>query len=153
MQCRFESVKQLHIILLVISLACMVLFVMALYRPYARRLHRDSKVVAGLLSQLPAEVDVEGHVKTVVLGIVRTNGAASMTAGFASMGAPGGMPMGMPPGMPPGAYGAGAPAMLLPPPAGAAGYNWQGMGPAGMGAPGMRQGGPGGMGGWYGGKA
>jgi hypothetical protein len=132
----------------------MVLFVMALYRPYARRLRRDSKVVAGLLSQLPAEVDVEGHVKTVVLGIVRTNGAASMTGGFGGMGAPGGMPSGMPGGMPPGAYGAGAPALLLPPPAGAAGYGWQGMGAAGMGVPGMPQGvAPGGGGGWYGSRA
>jgi hypothetical protein len=99
-----------------------VLFVLALYRPYARRLHRDSKAVAGLLSQLPSEVDVEGHVKTVVLGIVRTNGAASLTAGT---GAAGGVPMGMPPG----AVGAGAPALMLPPPAG---YNWQGAGPPGM---------------------
>uniref|UniRef100_A0A383VUJ6 PAS domain-containing protein n=1 Tax=Tetradesmus obliquus TaxID=3088 RepID=A0A383VUJ6_TETOB len=126
---RLESVKQLHIILLVISLACMVLFVMALYRPYARRLHRDSKAVAGLLSQLPAEVDVEGHVKTVVLGMTRSNGAASLTAGA---GAPGGAPTGMPPG----AFGAGAPgagsALMLPPPAGAGGYGWQGAGPPAM---------------------
>jgi hypothetical protein len=107
----------------VCSLACMVLFVLALYRPYARRLHRDSKAVAGLLSQLPSEVDVEGHVETVVLGIVRTNGAASLTAGAA---APGGAPSGVPPG----GFGApGAPPLMLPPPAG---YNWQGGGPPGM---------------------
>jgi hypothetical protein len=65
-------VKQLHIILLVISLACMVLFLLLLYRPYTKRLHRDSKAGAGLLSQLPSEVDLEGHVKSVVLGIVKT---------------------------------------------------------------------------------
>eukprot|EP00882_Tetradesmus_deserticola_P026902 GHRQ01029723.1.p2 GENE.GHRQ01029723.1~~GHRQ01029723.1.p2 ORF type:complete len:172 (-),score=36.57 GHRQ01029723.1:350-865(-) len=120
--CRFESVKQLHIILLVISLSCMVLFVLALYRPYARRLHRDSKAVAGPLSQLPPEVDVEGHVKTVVLGIVRSNGAASLTAGA-------GAPDGVPGSMPPSAYGTVAPPLMLPPPAG---YGWQGGGPPAM---------------------
>jgi hypothetical protein len=104
----------------------MVLFVMALYWPYARRLHRDSRAVAGLLSQLPAEVDVESHVKTVVLGMTRTNGAASLPAGTA---APGGGPSSMPPGaFGPGAPGAGS-ALMLPPPAGAAGYGWQGAGP------------------------
>jgi ATP/ADP translocase len=56
--CRLGAIKQLHIILLVISLACMVLFLLLLYRPYTKRLHRDSKAVAGLLSQLPSEVDV-----------------------------------------------------------------------------------------------
>jgi hypothetical protein len=71
--CRLGAVKQLHIILLGVSLACMVLFLLLLYRPYTKRLQRDSKAVAGLLSQLPSEVDVEGHVKTVVLGIVKTS--------------------------------------------------------------------------------
>jgi hypothetical protein len=136
-------VKQLHIILLVISLACMALFVMALYRPYARRLHRDSKAVAGLLSQLPAEVDVEGHVKTVVLGIVRSSGAASLTA---AAGAQGGVPGSMPSAV----YVMGAPgasALMLPPPAGAAGYSWQAAGP-----PAMWQGGAAGAWGGAGGR-
>eukprot|EP00775_Hariotina_reticulata_P007054 gene7054-7268_t len=70
---RFSSVVQLHTILLVISLLCMFLFVGLLYRPYAKRLHRDAKVVAGMLSQLPAEVDVESLVKTIVLHISKVN--------------------------------------------------------------------------------
>jgi hypothetical protein len=69
--CRFSSVVQLHTILLVISLLCMFLFVGLLYRPYARQLHRDAKVVASMLSQLPAEVDVESLVKTIVLCITK----------------------------------------------------------------------------------
>jgi hypothetical protein len=79
--CRLGAIKQLHSILLGVSLACMVLFWLLLYRPYIRSLHRDSKAVAGLLSQLPSEVDVEGHVKSVVLGIVKANdsGHQSMT--------------------------------------------------------------------------
>ena len=70
--------KQLHIILLVISLFALVMFFILLYRPYIKVLRRDTKAVVNMLSQLPAEVDVEGHVKTIVLGIVKTEGARSM---------------------------------------------------------------------------
>ena len=76
--CRLDAVKQLHIILLVISLCCMALFVLVLYRPCIKVLRRDTKAVVNMLSQLPAEVDVEGHVKTIVLGIVKTEGGRSM---------------------------------------------------------------------------
>ena len=84
--------KQLHAILLVLSLVCLVMFVVLLYRPYSRQLHHDSKAVAGLLSQLPAEVDVEGHVKTVVLGINSTSAKQGSMAGQSSvaMSMPGG---------------------------------------------------------------
>jgi hypothetical protein len=76
--CRLEGVKQLHIILLVISLFALVMFFILLYRPYIKVLRRDTKAVVNMLSQLPAEVDVEGHVKTIVLGIVKTEGGRSM---------------------------------------------------------------------------
>lgn len=91
--------KELHVILLVISLVLMVAFVLLLYRPYIKRLKRDSKMVAGMLSQLPAEVDVEGQVKQVVLGMVKGDGGRSANNSFLLGGAPGLMP---PPGMPPG---------------------------------------------------
>jgi hypothetical protein len=71
-------VKQLHIILLVITLVALVLFVVVLYRPYIRSLRRDTKACCNMLSQLPAEVDVEGHVKSIVLGITKTDGGKSM---------------------------------------------------------------------------
>jgi hypothetical protein len=75
---RLDGVKQLHIILLVITLVSMILFILMLYRPYIKVLRRDTKAVVNMLSQLPAEVDVEGHVKTIVLGIVKTEGGMSM---------------------------------------------------------------------------
>jgi hypothetical protein len=75
---RLESVKQLHIILLAISLCALVMFVLALYRPYMKQLRRDTRAVCNMLSQLPAEVDVEGQVKTIVLGITKTDGGKSM---------------------------------------------------------------------------
>ncbi len=77
---------QLHIILLVITFACALAFVVLLYRPYTQHLRTESKKIAGMLSQLPAEVDVEGHVRSVVLGIKRDESSrASMKAGQSSM--------------------------------------------------------------------
>lgn len=74
---RLESVKQLHIILLVVSLALMAGFVLLLYRPFIRLLHRDTKAVVCMLSQLPAEVDVEAHVRAIVLGVAKAPAAAA----------------------------------------------------------------------------
>ena len=69
----------------------MLAFVMLLLRPYTARLHAESKAIAGMLSQLPAEVDVEGHVKAIVLNLPRRDGGVSMRAGMASLSAgPGG---------------------------------------------------------------
>jgi hypothetical protein len=106
--CRLEGVKQLHIILLAISLCCAALFVFLLYRPYIKALRRDTKAVLNMLSQLPAEVDVEGQVKSIVLGIVKPDCGRSMDMG----GPPGGphntqlQPYGMgPPGMMRAAWG------------------------------------------------
>jgi hypothetical protein len=72
--CRPEQVKQLHIILLAATLACMLLYMVALYRPYLAQLRHDDKAIVGLLSQLPAEVDVEGHVRAVLLGAADKDG-------------------------------------------------------------------------------
>ena len=68
---RFEEVKMLHIILLVCTLVLVIFFVTKLFRPYVVKLHSESKSMAGMMSQLPAEVDIEGHVKLHVLGIKR----------------------------------------------------------------------------------
>jgi hypothetical protein len=89
---RFEEVKQLHIILLVCTLVAVLFFVTKVFRPYVARLHAESKAMAGMMSQLPAEVDIESHVKLHVLGIRRDDGrAASLQMG--SMGEPGGASM------------------------------------------------------------
>lgn len=101
---RLDSVKELHIILLVISLCCMALFVLLMYRPYIKALRRDTKAVVNMLSQLPAEVDVEGQVKAIVLGITKTEGQGSKSMELLAL-PPGGpnthlQPYGMgPPGM------------------------------------------------------
>jgi hypothetical protein len=84
--CRLNIARSLHIGLLCICLACIAFFLLALYRPYTRSLHRDSKAVAGLLSQLPSEVDVEGHVKSVVLGVTNTSNVGGQSAVLAAAG-------------------------------------------------------------------
>lgn len=65
---KFEEVKNMHIILLVCTLVAGALFVWKVFRPYVVHLHLQSKAAAGMLSQLPAEVDIEGPVRTFVLG-------------------------------------------------------------------------------------
>lgn len=68
--------------------------------------------MVGMLSQLPAEVDVEGHVKAIVLGIAPRSGAAgsqsnvslasTFSAGMWSVAQAGSMTAGIL--MPPGVY-------------------------------------------------
>ncbi|GBF97005.1 hypothetical protein Rsub_09802 [Raphidocelis subcapitata] len=132
---QFQAVTQLHQIMLVVTIFLVVGFMGLLYRPYVRLLHEESRDIAGMLSALPAETAVEDVIKTQVLGLqLRTDGrSASMTAGTASMAAPGFPPGGMPPGgrlmlMPPGG---------AVPPGGYSGYG------GGYGGPGGGYGGPG----------
>lgn len=68
----------LHIILLALSVTTILLFFIFIYRPYIKLLHRDTRAIAGMLSQLPAEVDVEGHVRAVVRGMETTPAIVSM---------------------------------------------------------------------------
>lgn len=82
---KLDEVKQLHIILLLITLLVFGGYVLMLFRPYIARVARDCKHIAGMLSNLPAEVDVEGHIKTVVLNMVKTDTRSSMNKGSSSM--------------------------------------------------------------------
>ena len=111
----------------------MVLFVLLLYCPYGELLHRHSKSVAGLLSQLHAEVDVEGHVKTVVLGIAKGDGAQSLNGNnVMALFGPGVMPTGANVmGMMNGAMNSIG---MGPAAAQAGGIGMAGAGPAGLGA-------------------
>eukprot|EP00877_Chromochloris_zofingiensis_P013211 jgi/Chrzof1/8143/UNPLg00190.t1 len=83
---RFEEVKQLHVILLVSFCGLLVCYGVLLFRPYVARLLSESKAIAGMLSQLPAEVDVEGHVKHVLLNIRRDGAGNSMRGGSIMVG-------------------------------------------------------------------
>jgi hypothetical protein len=129
--------------MLAISICCALLFVVLLYRPHIRLLHRDTRAVINMLSQLPNDVDVEGHVKSIVLGISSKPAADPVAGSTSRLGADG---MG---GGPQGPYGYGAlpapGAMMLPPGAGAQqGGRWGG-------GAGHAAGGEGG--GWFGRRA
>eukprot|EP00775_Hariotina_reticulata_P003515 gene3515-3785_t len=72
---KFEAVKQLQIIILVITLIAGLLFVFKLFHPYVRSLRIQSKSIAGIMSLLPPEFDIENVVKTQVLGVRHDNGS------------------------------------------------------------------------------
>eukprot|EP00879_Flechtneria_rotunda_P025072 GHRR01026614.1.p1 GENE.GHRR01026614.1~~GHRR01026614.1.p1 ORF type:complete len:103 (+),score=20.98 GHRR01026614.1:591-899(+) len=55
-----------------------LLFVLVLCQPYLQCLHCNAKTAVGLLSQLPAEVDVQSIVKAFVLGTAKTDKSGSM---------------------------------------------------------------------------
>lgn len=84
---KFQEVTQLHIILLVFTIVLFWWSVVFLFLPYIRRVRSDSKKIAGMLSNLPAEVDVEGQVKAVVLNITKNENRASLKAATATMAA------------------------------------------------------------------
>jgi hypothetical protein len=67
-----------------------VMFIVLLYWPYVKQLRRDTKAIVNMLSQLPAEVEVEGQVKSIVLGIVKADGSRSMEGMLPGGGMPGG---------------------------------------------------------------
>eukprot|EP00775_Hariotina_reticulata_P001355 gene1355-1696_t len=72
---KFVAVKQLHIIMLVITLVAGLLFVFKLFQPHVRSLRTQSKSIAGIMSLLPPEFEIESVIKTQVLGVRHDNGS------------------------------------------------------------------------------
>ncbi|GBF95600.1 hypothetical protein Rsub_08582 [Raphidocelis subcapitata] len=134
----FAGCKDLHVAMLAVTLALFAVRAAFIVRPYCKRLQEESLDIAGMLSQLPAEVAAEEHVKTVVLGLPpRSEGG-----GVISGGSGGGLePRSGGGGAPGGAQFGSAPGFFARPPGAAVGGN--GWGPAG----GANGGGPS-MGGW-----
>lgn len=66
---QFNQVIALHVVLLVWTVITSVVFFYVFFWPYHAKRRTDSKILAGLLSQLPKEVDIEGHIKKYVFGI------------------------------------------------------------------------------------
>lgn len=85
MLCRLEQVKWLHIILLVLTLVCIFLYILFVYRPFIKQLRMECKTVAGMLSQLPVETDIEGYARSVFYGT-----RASVAGSSSVIGASGG---------------------------------------------------------------
>ena len=122
---QLQVVKSLHTVLLVVTLCILLLFVIFLFRPFVAAHEAETKAIAGMLSHLPAEVNVESQIRTVVLGIVRPEGELSMAGGGTASMAGMGMNMpGMPGMMMPGMMQPYGPGMMMPP----SGYGAMGMG-------------------------
>jgi hypothetical protein len=59
----FQKVLDLHIVLFVLSWTATFAFVVFIFKPFLRRVQAESRRVAELLSQLPADMDVEALVE------------------------------------------------------------------------------------------
>ncbi|KXZ42960.1 hypothetical protein GPECTOR_109g203 [Gonium pectorale] len=62
---RYDEVAQIHTILLAVSVVLVLAFLVFLLWPHSRRMLRDASRQSGLLSLVPPEVDVRGHVRAV----------------------------------------------------------------------------------------
>lgn len=66
----FSQLRTVHVAVLVISLAWALTMWLALVRPMLRRAGKESRQIAEMLSQLPAEMDVEGLVAQALVKTV-----------------------------------------------------------------------------------
>ncbi|KAG2445088.1 hypothetical protein HYH02_008955 [Chlamydomonas schloesseri] len=80
-QTAYKAVETQQIILFVAAWVWAFFFIVIQLRPYLRRAHLEMRRIAELLSQLPPEVDVEGMVARVVLGVAPQTAAAGAAAG------------------------------------------------------------------------
>jgi hypothetical protein len=70
---KYAEVKSLHVVLLCVTLGLVAGYALLLFRPLVRQVRLDAGRVAGLLSHVPPEVDVEAAVR----GVVRGKGAGA----------------------------------------------------------------------------
>ncbi|GLC57759.1 hypothetical protein PLESTB_001261700 [Pleodorina starrii] len=63
---RYNSIKLLQTILLVVTIVFFLSYAVLLLRPYTLAVEREAMRLAGLLSHVPAEMDVSGHVRQVL---------------------------------------------------------------------------------------
>lgn len=68
---RMDSIRMLHTILLVATVLLLAAYALLLLRPYKSVVAAEARRLAGLLSHVPAELDVQGHVKHVLRSQVR----------------------------------------------------------------------------------
>ena len=67
----FDELRIEHIIVFIVSLVWAVVIWLAVVRPMMRRVRKETRQVAEMLSQLPAEMDVES---LVAQALVKTSG-------------------------------------------------------------------------------
>ncbi|GIL69029.1 hypothetical protein Vretifemale_13, partial [Volvox reticuliferus] len=68
---RYNSIKLLQTILLVVTIIFFLSYALLLLRPYTAAVEREAMRLAGLMSHVPAEMDVTAHVRQVLRAYVR----------------------------------------------------------------------------------
>ncbi|GLI62827.1 hypothetical protein VaNZ11_005578, partial [Volvox africanus] len=68
---RYNSIKLLQTILLVVTIVFFLSYALLLLRPYTAAVEREAMRLAGLMSHVPAEMDVTAHVRQVLRAHVR----------------------------------------------------------------------------------
>eukprot|EP00198_Chlamydomonas_reinhardtii_P012874 XP_001702211.1 predicted protein [Chlamydomonas reinhardtii] len=63
---RYNSIKLLHTILLIITILLFLAYAVFLLRPYAANTEREAGTLAGLLSHVPAELDIAAHCRQIL---------------------------------------------------------------------------------------
>ncbi|EFJ45814.1 hypothetical protein VOLCADRAFT_93917 [Volvox carteri f. nagariensis] len=86
---RYNSIKVLQTILLAITVVFFLSYALLLLRPYTASVEREAMRLAGLLSHVPAEMDVTSHVRQVLRAHLRhvlQRKSRRATAGFGARG-------------------------------------------------------------------
>jgi len=81
---RYDAVSLLHTVLLAVTCVLVVLYALALLRPYVKKVKREAVRVAGLLSHVPQEMDVGHHARAVMRAKHGAAGGASSRGGGGS---------------------------------------------------------------------
>ncbi|KAG2429714.1 hypothetical protein HYH02_013971 [Chlamydomonas schloesseri] len=63
---RYNSIKLLHTILLIITILLLLAYAAFILRPYAAGTEREANTLAGLLSHVPAELDISAHCRQIL---------------------------------------------------------------------------------------
>ncbi|GFR51586.1 hypothetical protein Agub_g14007 [Astrephomene gubernaculifera] len=63
---RYNLIKTMHSILLIVSILLVLSYALLILRPYRAAVEREAERLAGLLSHVPAEMDVVSHVRQVL---------------------------------------------------------------------------------------
>ncbi len=84
--CRYNSIKLVNTIFLVVTIVIFFGYAVFLLRPYKAKVEREACRLAGLLSHVPAEMDVAAHARQVVraYGRLRAGGSKTPAAGTGS---------------------------------------------------------------------
>ncbi len=81
MCCRYNTIKLINTIFLVVTILLFLAYAVFLLRPYKGKVEREACRLAGLLSHVPAEMDVAAHARQMVRAYEREAGGGGKRGG------------------------------------------------------------------------